>query len=97
MTDEPEEHSNTQQDPRIWFGPLSFRSAAICLTLNTIPFFINGYLIFVIPLVCVIESIAMALLCISSGRARQSGAGIAVALLGTAVYYAIFLDPARLF
>ncbi|MFI7192022.1 hypothetical protein ACIBQ0_19985 [Nocardia nova] len=90
------EHSAPQHRRETWFGPLSFRGAAVCLTLNVIPFFINGYLIFALVLLYAIELIAAAVLCARGGRARQLCTGIAVALVGTAGCFVLLPALGRL-
>lgn len=91
-----EEDIGAPQYRATWFGPVSFRSAAVLLTLNTIPLFIYFYTIFVLFPVYVIELIAAAFLFARRGRARQFGVGIAFALLGTAGFFALFSTLGRL-
>lgn len=66
---------------------MSFRSAAIFLTLNVMPFFFYPYLILVLVVVYAVEVIAAAVLCACGGRARQWGTGIAAALLGVVICF----------
>ncbi len=84
-----QEQSQPARERAIWFGPMSFRSAAVGLTINVVTPFLNGYLFIILFPLYGIELIAATILCAVGGRARQSGSGIIVALIGTALCFVL--------
>ena len=82
-----QERADRLPDHGAWFGPKSFVSAGLALSLNIIPALIIAYLFFILAVASVIECAVAAVLCAAGGRVRQIGTGIAVALFGTAACY----------
>ncbi|SUD47618.1 Uncharacterised protein [Nocardia otitidiscaviarum] len=71
-----------------WFGPASVSTATITLTINLFPVTIVPSLVFLLAFLYVAELVAAAILCLSGGRARHTGAGLLVAVIGTLLCFA---------